>query len=118
MSSKYKELLEELKSTAADFSELNVRTFTGDLKTAIGPDDNGTPTLGVDLKNLDELLKKAVTGGTIKLEAMTVLKIDGDIDQFLDTNISDDMKSIHDLAVATGKESRAAIVAFVKDFAS
>jgi len=106
--SKISDFLTELQSSVEDFSQLNVRTFSGDLNTTL----NG---LNNDLSNLDDLLKQGVTGGNLKLEASSTLKIDGDIDQFLTTNISGSMKEVHDGAVETGKEYRSAIINMFSD---
>lgn len=102
----------QLGKTVEDFSQLNVRTFSGDLSTIIGA--NGAPTLQDDLNNLDVILRHGVTSGTLKLEAYSIMKIDGDIDQFVSTNIPQNLMAVHDTAVETGKETRSAIFDFVK----
>jgi hypothetical protein len=108
--SKFDGFVESIGKTIEDFSQLNVRTFSGDLTTTI----NGVAD---DLSDLDTLLKKGVTAGTISIQASSTLKIDGDIDQIYDTNITSEMQEIHDKAVTTGKESRKAIVDFLKELA-
>lgn len=122
-----------------DLSQLNVRTFSGDLNTILGavpPEDRQTPAqpaggqapaqpvdgqdedtrTGIrdDLNNIDKLLKKGFVEGELKLEAYTVMNIDGDIDQFYSSNISPALKALHETAVDTGKETREGIVSFVK----
>lgn len=114
--SKLNEFLTELKSTVEDFTQLNVRTFSGDLQASIGP-VNGTAQLDENLENLDVLLRVGAIKGVLKLEASTTLKMDGDIDQFFSSNISSEMKQVHDTAVETGKASRNSIINFVKEIA-
>lgn len=99
----------KIEKTLTDVSELNVRTFSGDLSTII-ENSTGNLTSG----GLDDLLLTGSTSANLKLEALTVMKIDGDIDQFVTTNISENMKAIHDDAVETGKATRTAIIDFVK----
>ncbi|MBO1256300.1 hypothetical protein J3L16_11465 [Alteromonas sp. 5E99-2] len=93
----------------SDVSSLNVRTFSGDLNTIIENSDGNLSTEG-----LDNVLLTGTTNANLKLEALTVMRIDGDIDQFVTTDISKDMKAIHDDAVETGKATRTAIIDFVK----
>jgi hypothetical protein len=106
--SKISAFLTELKSSVEDFSQLNVRTFSGDLNTSL-------TGISSDLSNLDELLKQGVTDGNLKLQASSTLKIDGDIDQFITTNISGSMKEVHESAVETGKEYRTSIISLFSE---
>lgn len=107
-----------------DLSQLNVRTFSGDLNTilrAVKPIEGADPEnqnedQGVQdhLNNIDALLKKGFLQGDLKLEACTVMNLDGDIDQFYSTNVSPAFKALHESAVDTGKETRDGIVTFVQ----
>lgn len=98
--------LATLKETLGDISELNVRTFSGDLSTQI----TGTQS---DLSDINALLKKGVTSGQLTLQASACVKLDGDVDQFISNNIPSALLSAHETAVDSAKESRKAIVDFV-----
>lgn len=105
--SNLKDFISELKDTVIDFSELNVRTFEGNIKTALG---TGGAVITDDLGNLDELLRKGVVSGELNLMASTVYKLDKDVDQFFDTNITNEMKEEHQAVVKASKEARAALL--------
>ena len=114
------ELASNLGKKVEDLSQLNVRTFSGDLNTVVGAasgqtgaQNNGGQGLSTDLSNIDALLKEGFTKGNLTLEACTIMNIDGDIDQFYSSNITPNLQTIHQDAVATGKETRQSIVDFV-----
>lgn len=86
-----------------DWLELNVRTFTGDLKGIVKSDDNKWETL----------IDTAQKAGTIELVAMTRGKLDGDIDQFIMKSPKPALLEAHNAAVESAQRTRKAIVDFV-----
>ena len=89
-----------IKAGIGDLSQLNVRTFTGDISV-----DAST----VQQIKLVDLLQQGSTSAQIKVVGITNMKIDGDVDQFI---TSGDVPAItitaHNAAIEAGQKSRAA----------
>lgn len=89
-----------------DLSELNVRTFRGDLKSIVKDADG----------NWEEAISSARASGTIELVALTTKKIDGDVDQYFSSgDIPAALSAAHSDAVESGTKSREAIINFAKN---
>jgi hypothetical protein len=98
---KFAQALDTIRNAVVDFSKLEVRTFVGTIDVTV--DGSGDP-------DWDALMKSAITSGDIKLAASTTLRIDGDSDNFEDTDrMTDGLRDAHKNAVAAGQEARNAI---------
>lgn len=102
----FADALQKLKEAAVDFSQLNVRTFVGSLDVAISA--TGDP-------DWDALMKKAVTSGKVKLAASTTLRVDGDSDNFEDSELmTAGLRDAHNNAIQAGQEARRAMLEMIK----
>ena len=94
-----------IKEAVVDFSQLNVRTFVGTINVEVGA--SGDP-------DWDALMKSALADGKIQLAASTTLRIDGDVDLFIDNDkINAELRQAHDDAVTAGQEAREAILSLI-----
>ena len=82
-----------------DLAKLSVRTYTGSLSSNI----NGPA---------DAMLQNALTSGDAKLVGLTIMNLDGDIEQFMsnDPEISERLHNAHGNAVVAGQQSRQATI--------
>lgn len=97
---------------AVDFSQINVHTYSGKLE--ITPGANVKP---------EDVLKSVMSGALtdpdskIKLVAGTVVRIDGDIDQFFSSDgLSPGLEEAHKAAVESSKQYRQAIINIATGF--
>jgi hypothetical protein len=83
-----------------DLSELSVRTFTG------------TITANAANASIEKILGAGAAAANLKVVALTSMKIDGDIDQFIssDVDLKDSLLTAHSSAVQAAQRSRQAIV--------
>ena len=82
-----------------------MRTFVGTINVAVG---------GAGDPDWDALMKSAITNGDIKLAASTTLRIDGDVDLFVDKDkMNSELRQAHDDAVTAGQEARTAILSLI-----
>ena len=105
MAEKFEKALDTIKEAVVDFSQLNVRTFVGTINVEVGT--SGDP-------DWDALMKSALAEGQIQLAASTTLRIDGDVDLFIDNDkINTELRQAHDDAVTAGQEAREAILSLI-----
>lgn len=81
-----------------DLSQLNVKTYTGDISGHVTGDD------------VEAMLVASNSTGQLKLVAATTMFLDGDVNQFIssDSSISDSLRATHASAVEAGQRSRKA----------
>lgn len=96
--SDFKDGLNKIANSVKDLSELNVRTFTG------------TITSDISGQELGALMEQGVADGNMEVVALTNMKIDGDVDQFISNSdkVTDGLRHAHVSAVNAGQESRKA----------
>lgn len=107
----FKDTLKSIKDGVRDVSQLNVRTFTGEIKANLDNLPIGADGSPVDLKSF---LKSAQVSGAIEVVGFTDMKIDGDIDQFITSSDFPMAIEAHLTAVESGREARQAILDLVK----
>jgi hypothetical protein len=102
---KFEKALDTIKDALVDFSQLNVRTFVGTINVKV--QGNADP-------DWDALMKDAITSGDIQLAASTTLRLDGDVDLFIDSDkMTTELRQAHDDAVTAGQDSREAILSLI-----
>jgi hypothetical protein len=101
----FKKLAEDI----ADLAELNVNTFTGELKAVVGGSG------ATNIIKWDELLEKAAAGGEVTLVASTRQKLDGDSDSFYTRNPPTDLLETHKQAVEAGRQVRRGLIEMFGD---
>lgn len=102
MADTFKRTLHTIGDAIVDFSQLNVRTFVGTIKIDVG--GQGDP-------DWDQLMKTAISDGTVTVAASTVIRLDGDSDYFEDPDrITDGLRAAHDNAVAAGQAARKTVL--------
>jgi len=102
---KFAEALDTIKDALVDFSQLNVRTFVGTINVKVQGNED---------PDWDALMKSAITSGDILLAASTTLRLDGDVDLFVDNDkMNAELRQAHDDAVKAGQESREAILSLI-----
>ncbi len=103
----FKHALETIGDAFVDFSKLEVRTFVGSIKVEVQGDED---------PKWDELMKTAITDGTVLLAASTTVRIDGDSDHFEDVDrMTDGLRASHQNAILAGQASRKAIFDMITD---
>jgi hypothetical protein len=105
-------LLNKVSEAAVDFSELQVMTFTGDVKAVVN---------GGNL-NWGSLLQQSVAdNASLKLVAATKLDLDGDSFHYRTNATSEEMHRVeellklHDAAVVSSHQARQALISFVSE---
>jgi len=101
-------VFKKLGDEIADLSQLNVQTFSGDLKTVIADDDGSV----IDWK---KLLANAKSSGEVKLMASAQINFDGDSDNYFAADIPPDMLNAHLTAIEAGQKVRAGLIDMFKD---
>ena len=96
---------DRIKEGIGDLSQLNVRTFSGEIEASV---DN-LPARGV---TLGDFLRAANVGGTVQVVGFTDMKIDGDIDQFITSSPAASAITAHNMAVQVGQQTRRAMFDF------
>jgi hypothetical protein len=94
----FKDALKTISDGISDMSQLNVRTFTGNITA---------PAAGQDAK---DYMDTAFADGNLEVVALTRIKLDGDADQFF---VKDDalralLLPAHQEAIRAGQASRQA----------
>ena len=97
--------LVKLKDGIMDLTEVEVLTFTGDLKAVVAKDEKEG-----DLINWSEVISLAKVEGTVKLVAATKVKIDGDSWFYVAENAPEDLKNAHIEATAAAQEYRIGVL--------
>ena len=101
----FEHALDTIKEAVVDFSQLNVRTFVGTVNVTVEADED---------PDWDVLMKSAISSGDIQLAASTTLKLDGDVDLFVDNDkLNAELRLAHDDAVNAGQDSREAILSLI-----
>lgn len=104
----FQDAFNKIKDGIGDLSQLNVRTFTGEIDATV---DN-LPGKGV---TLEAFLQAANVGGTVKVVGFTDMKIDGDVDQFITSSPLASVISAHNSAIQAGQQSRKAMLDLFTD---
>ncbi len=107
----FKEAFEKIEAGIGDLTQLNVRTFTGEIKATAA-------NLPVDPEKeltIGEFLAQAQAEGEIQVVGFTDMKIDGDIDQFITSKDYPFAVAAHNSAIQTGQQSRRAMLDLFTD---
>ena len=104
-SDSFKQAMEKIGDFIKDISQLNVRTYGGDLTSNVTA---GSPV------DWDKMLEDAKTTGAISLKLSTDIMIDGDCNHFIADDATEKHQKAHDAALAAGKETRAGIYELIK----
>lgn len=104
-------VFKKLGEGIADLSQLQVQTFTGEIKSTIQATDSGNV---LDWQKLIEEAKSD-TAGSISLAAATNVKFDGDSDQFIADSASDRTLQAHSDAVDAARQVRQGLVETFQD---
>lgn len=103
--------IQKMLEAIKDWSQLEVATFTGDVKSVVAGDAKG------QMIAWDTLSSKA-SQGTVQLVAATLVKVDGDFYQY-QTNAQidrrDELLSAHTDAVNSSVAARKAILEFFRN---
>jgi len=100
----------KLGNALEDLSSLEVRTYTGDIKTFLSEDETA--------ENFKKLVSDNVAAGTLELKLYTRLDADGDSDHFFASgNIDETMLKSHVEAFKMGQDIRRAYIELFKDVA-
>ncbi len=99
---------DRIKAGIGDLSQLNVRTFSGEIKAST---DN-LPAKGL---SIDKFLREATTDGEVQVVGFTDMKIDGDIDQFITSADFPTVIAAHNSAIQAGQQSRRAMMNLFTD---
>ncbi len=92
---------ESVRDGITDLSQLNVRTFTGEIVVTAAKLEGKDATLA-------GFLKEATQQGKLTVVGYTNMKIDGDVDQFISATAAESAIAAHNNAVQAGQASRAA----------
>lgn len=100
--SDFEDGVKKIVGAVKDITELNVQTFTGTIKQNL----RGKP--------LSEIMADSVPDGTLEVVALTTMKLDGDVDQFISNSatVTDEHREAHFAAVEAGQASRKATLEF------
>lgn len=101
----FKKLGEEI----ADLSQLNVQTFTGDLKSIVNEAADGNV---IDWK---KLLDSSKSAGSVTLVASSKFNFDGDSDTFVARDITPELLEAHTAAVQAGQKVREGLIALFRE---
>ena len=97
----FQDAFNTIKDGVGDLSQLNVRTFTGDISVAAAN--------VADVK-LVSLLQQGGADMQVQVVGITNMKIDGDVDQFITSSDVPAMTiTAHATAIETGQKSRQAM---------
>ena len=92
-----------IQNAVADFSSLEIRTFTGDIQAEVPPADGF---------NMATIL--GLAAGRVSVVAISEYKLDGDVDQFIQARADPNLLKAHNDAVIAGQEARNALFDLVK----
>lgn len=104
----FQDTFNKIKEGIGDLTELNVRTFTGEIAASV---DN-LPDKGL---TIGQFLQQANVNGEIQVVGFTDMKIDGDIDQFITSGPYQSAINAHNSAIQTGQQSRKAMLDLFAD---
>ena len=107
----FQDTFDKIRDGIGDLTQLNVRTFTGEIKATaanVPVDPDKQLTLG-------EFLAKAQANGELQVVGFTDMKIDGDIDQFITSGNFPIAVAAHNSAIQTGQQSRKAMFDLFSD---
>ncbi|MBJ6766013.1 hypothetical protein JGU66_35115 [Myxococcaceae bacterium JPH2] len=110
---KLQEALTKLGDLAADFSSLEVLTYTGDIEAVLKPDKQG-----IDWDGLFTRATGTQAQGTLKLVAATRVLFDGDVQNFQTQEKLerlDELLRLHDQSVQSGRSARTALIQYFAD---
>ena len=97
----FQDAFDKIKEGVGDLSELNVRTFTGDISVSASN--------VADVK-LVSLLQQGGADAQVKVVGITNMKIDGDVDQFITSaNVPAMAITAHTTAIESGQKTRQAM---------
>jgi hypothetical protein len=115
---KLTEALQGLKNMTADFSSIEVLTYTGDLKAIVNKDGNAIDWDGLFSKVAPRKEGEPELQGEIKLVAATRVLFDGDTQNFRTAEKlerMDELLKLHDQAVESSRQTRQALIQFFAD---
>lgn len=101
----FKAALAKIGEKLRDVSELNVRTYTGDISAAVAN------VQGVDGKppTAKQVMDQVFQNGDLEVVGLTSMMIDGDIDEFIsNVDTHKDLVAVHTGSVKTGQATRSA----------
>ncbi len=104
----FAESFKKIEDGIGDLTQLNVRTFTGEIKATAA----NLPAKGL---TIDEFLSAANGAGEIQIVGFTDMKIDGDIDQFITSAPFPTVIAAHNSAILAGQQSRKAMLDLFTD---
>ncbi|MCY7295041.1 hypothetical protein [Alteromonas sp. a30] len=114
--------IETLKDAAADFSNLTVTTYTGDLKLLLGTSAESTDPINTNNLNFQNILNnalKAKVDGNLKVVCFNSYQIDGDAVVFRADDLSPEemqkFETAHNAAIKAGQDTRESILNLLKD---
>ena len=97
----FQDAFDKIKEGIGDLSQLNVRTFTGDISVSAAD--------VTDVK-LVSLLQQGSAGAEVKVVGITNMKLDGDVDQFItSSNVPAMAITAHSNAIEAGQKTRQAM---------
>lgn len=105
--------LSKLGELTADFSSLEVMTYSGDIQAVLKSDKEG-----IDWDGLFTKAAGAQGQGTLKLVAATRVLFDGDTQNFRTQEKLervDELLQLHDQAVESSRQARHALIQFFAD---
>lgn len=104
----FQDAFDSIKAGIKDISQLNVRTFTGDISV----DANNI----ANLKLTDLLGGSGSASASVKVVGITNVMLDGDVDQFITSaSVPAVTVTAHNAAVEAGQKSRQAVFQFFAD---
>ena len=102
----FKSTLKTIGEKLQDISELNIRTYTGNISGAV---DNIKTEAGKS-PTAKQVMDAVFQSGNLEVVGLTSMMLDGDIDQYISNNEAHkDLYSIHVESVKTGQETRRAV---------
>jgi len=112
----FQKLLSNIGEAIADAASLEVATFTGDFSYKTKQVVNNE----VDKVRINNVLRQMTLENSteLKLVAYTNVKIDSDVTTIVKSDLSEndnELLKLHQVMIASSKESRQAIITMVKD---
>ena len=104
----FQDTFNTIKEQVGDLTQLNVRTFTGEIKASTA----NLPGKGL---SIDQFLSQASADGEVQVVGFTDMKIDGDIDQFITSANFPTVIAAHNAAIQAGQQSRKAMLDLFTD---
>ena len=102
----FKSTLKEIGDKLQDISELNIRTYTGNIAGAVA----GIPTTPGKPPTAKQVMDAVFQSGNLEVVGLTSMMLDGDIDQYISKAPEHkDLYAIHVDSVKVGQETRRAV---------